>query len=85
MRMQLFSKPHLPVLLVGAFCGAAVVLVAQALSKAQPQEPEAVLAKSTTTVPKSHPSAAPAAATTTSSDVSDGQNSWKRWPSLTDF
>ena len=84
MRIRLSSKAHLPVLLIGAFCGAAVVLGAQALSKGEVQ-PEATLTKATTTVPKSHPSAASATVSTTSSDVSDGQNSWKRWPSLTDF
>lgn len=84
MRIRLSSKAHLPILLVGAFCGAAVVLGAQALSKGGVHQPEATLTKSTTTVPKTHPSAAPAAATT-SDDVSEGQASWKRWPSLTDF
>jgi hypothetical protein len=84
MRMQLVTKPHLPVLLVGAFCGAAMVLGAQALSKGPQHQSEMGLAKATTTVPKTHPSAAPAAATT-SDDLSEGQTSWKRWPSLTDF
>ena len=84
MRIRLSRKAHLPVLLFGVFCGAAVVLGAQALSKANTHEPGTTFAKSTTTVPKSAPPAAREAATT-SNDASDGQNSWTRWPSLTDF
>ncbi len=84
MRMQLFSKPYLSVLLVGAFCGAAVVLGAQALSKGHVHQPTAAVVKAGTADAKP---AQPVArnATTAPEDASAGQNSWKRWPSLTDF
>jgi hypothetical protein len=84
MRTQVFNKPYLPVLVMGAFCGAAAVLGAQALSKGQVHQPPAAIVKSSTA------DAMPAQAaardrTVASEDASATPDSWKRWPSLTDF
>ena len=84
MRIRLSRKAHLPVLLVGAFCGAAVVLGAQALSKGHSNKPAEVVVKASTADAKPAQSAE-RDGTTAPEDASAGQNSWKRWPSLTDF
>jgi hypothetical protein len=86
MRTQLLGKPLCVVLVVGAFCGAAAALGlgAHALSKGQAHRPAAQAAKAGATdarptQPVSRDRAAP------SEDASAAQDSWKRWPSLTDF
>ena len=84
MRTQVFNKPYLPVLVVGAFCGAAAVLGAQALSKGQVHEPATAIVKSSAADAKPAQAAA-RDRTVASEDASTTPDSWKRWPSLTDF
>ena len=84
MRKQVFNKSVVSILVAGAFCAAAVVLGAQALSKAHPPAPAAAAAKAKASDATPAPSVSRDRATTP--DDATGQNdSWKRWPSLTDF
>jgi hypothetical protein len=86
MRTQLFRKPLFFFITVGAFCAASVAvgLGAHALSKGRAHQPAAEITKASATEAKpTQPVAGDRAAP--SDDAAAAQESWKRWPALTDF
>jgi len=86
MRTQFANKPLFYVLVVGAFCAASIALGvgANALSKGRAHPPAAEIAKASVTGAKpAHPIAPDRKAP--SEETSAAPDSWKRWPSLTDF